>query len=253
MIPRILSQTWKSANLPPAAETLRQGWRARNPELDYRFYDDDGCRQVVADAFPDRLAEYDALTLPILKADVFRYAVVYRDGGIYADIDMECLKPVGRLLERTGCLLSVEAKLTARRQAELGYREPLQVANCIFAAEPGHPLMRRAFERSLELFARHPAGQPISVEDISGPRMLTRLLAAERFDGLTILPQVVLMAPLDYPNIWPINAYMHARHRTFGTWKAREGGPSFARRMIERNRLPNPLPPGLGRLLSTGS
>jgi mannosyltransferase OCH1-like enzyme len=245
MIPKILSQTWKSEELPAAAARLVAGWRRLNPDFEHRFYDDAGCREVVASTFPEHLGAYDALPRPVMRADVFRYAVVYRDGGLYADIDMECLKPIAPVLTSGDCILSVEARLGATRQAELGYATDTQIANCIFAAVPGHPFLRRAVNRCFELFAAHDPAQPVSVEDITGPRMLTRLLDAEPRDDVTILPQVVLMAPFEYPDIWPVNRHMYARHRTFGTWKDGQGAVSLRRRLIERNRLPNPLPAGL--------
>jgi mannosyltransferase OCH1-like enzyme len=244
MIPRLLCQTWRSATLPEAARRLQAGWRSRNPEFTYRFYDDAACRAVVAAAFPDYLADYDRLPVPVMRADVFRYAVIFRDGGLYADVDMECLKPIGPVLKGGSCIFSVEAHLGRTRQRELGYARGLQVANCIFAAEPRHPLLGAAVARSIELFRAHDSGQPIPVEDITGPRMLTRLISERAWPGLMLLPQIVLMAPLDYPDIWPINRHMHARHRTFGSWKAPGARPSSWRRFVERNRWPNPLPFG---------
>jgi alpha 1,6-mannosyltransferase len=34
------------------------------------------------------------LPIPIIKADLFRYLVLVKKGGIYADIDVLCLKPM---------------------------------------------------------------------------------------------------------------------------------------------------------------
>jgi mannosyltransferase OCH1-like enzyme len=249
MIPKILSQTWKSRDLPADAARLVEGWRRLNPEFEFRFFDDAGCRAVMAEAFPQFLDAYDALPRPVMRADVFRYAVVHRDGGVYADIDMECVKPVAPVLASGECIVSVEAHLGATRQAELGYASGVQIANCIFAAAPGHPFFRRAVERAFELFAAHDPSAPAPVEDITGPRMLTRLLSDEPRPDVTVLPQIVLMAPLGYPDIWPFNRHVHARHRIFGTWKGEAAATSLWRRFIERNRWPNPLPPGLGKLL----
>lgn len=243
MIPAILSQTWKSDQFPADLARLKKGWEQRNPEFAHRFYDDQGCREVVAEAFPDFIDDYDRLPLPIMKADVFRYAVIYRDGGVYADMDMECLRPIGKILRMGSCLLSEEAHLGRRRQADLQYRRPFQIANCIFAAAPKHPFFKAAFERAFALFRALPANAEIHVEDLTGPRMLTRLHEEIGGTDITILPQIMLMAPLDYPNIWPINRFMYARHLTFGTWKGDAETQSLGQRLIARNRPPNPVPP----------
>lgn len=250
MIPAIIHQTWKSLHFPKDVALLKQGWERLNPSFEHRFYEDAGCRKVVAEVFPDYIDDYDRLPVPVMRADVFRYAVVYRDGGVYADMDMECLKPIGSLLHLGGCVLSEEAHLGTVRQKELGYQRPIQIANCIFAAVPRHAFFRAAFERAMDLFRAHSDPQEISVEDVTGPRMLTRLYEKFTDEDVTVLPQIVLMAPLDYPNIWPLNQHMHARHRTFGTWKSEGVRQSFMRKIIERNRPPNPMPTGIKHLFA---
>lgn len=242
MIPPILSQTWKSQDLPAEGARLAATWRALNPELEYRLYDDDDARNVVAEAFPDFLGDYERLPLPILKADVFRYAVLWRDGGIYADIDMECLRPISHLLAHGTCLFSIEAHLTAKRQAELNYSRPIQIANCIMAAPPRSRLFASLVKHAISCVRAAPDIAPANVEDITGPRMLTRFLLAGRHADIHILPQIILMAPLHYPFVFPLSRHMHARHRTFGTWKTAGPQPSLRRRFIERNRWPGPFP-----------
>jgi mannosyltransferase OCH1-like enzyme len=247
MIPKILAQTWKSADLPTPAAELQRGWRSLNPDFAYRFYDDAQCREVIAETFPQHLAAYDSLPHSVMRADLFRYAVIYRNGGVYADIDMECLRPIGGLLSEASCLLSIEAHLGRTRQRELGYPEALQIANCIFAASPREPLFREAVDRGIVLFESLNRTLPLSIEDITGPRMLTRLFFERSRPHVTVLPQIVLMAPLSYPNIWPLNRHMHARHQTFGTWKTGSQHLSPLRKLIERNCLPNPLRRNLPR------
>ena len=47
---------------------------------------------------PDIVYMYRSLTAKIIKADVLRYLVMYVEGGIYTDIDVEALKPVDRFI-----------------------------------------------------------------------------------------------------------------------------------------------------------
>lgn len=241
MIPLILSQTWKTHDLPEQARTLQHGWRLNNPELDYRFYDDAACRAVIAETFPEFLDAYDRLPFGVMRADAFRYAIVYRDGGIYADIDMECLKPVVPLLAKGSCLVSVEARLGGIRQRELGYLLPFQVANCIFAAEPHHRFFADAFRQCFVDPDKARNATLDQIEDITGPRMLTRLLFSGNYPEVTVLPQILLMGPTNYPDRWPLNLFMHTRHRTFGAWKNETFRTSLWRQVIERNRMPNPF------------
>jgi hypothetical protein len=43
---------------------------------------------------PDIVYFYKSLTAKIIKADLLRYLILYNEGGVYADIDVEALKPI---------------------------------------------------------------------------------------------------------------------------------------------------------------
>lgn len=242
MIPFRLSMTWKTADLPPRAAALRADWLRLNPGLELRLYDDAGARQVVADMAPDQMALYDALPHGVMRADLFRLAVLLRDGGVYADIDMQVLRPLPPALFQSPCTVMEEAHLDPIRQRELRYAAPVQIANCIMAGAAGHPFFRAGLMRAFDLLRAHP--QPIpkaAVEDLTGPRMITRLIYERAWPDVMIAPQIQFMAPLDYPAIWPIGRHMVTRHETAGSWKEAGARASLRRRWIERNRLINPL------------
>lgn len=47
---------------------------------------------------PDIVDMYRNINATIIKADLLRYMVMYAEGGVYADIDVEALKPVSRFI-----------------------------------------------------------------------------------------------------------------------------------------------------------
>lgn len=241
MIPALLSQTWKTPDLPARAQVLCADWARLNPGLSLRLYDDAGARAVVADVAPDRLALYDRLAHGVMRADLFRWAVLLRDGGIYADIDMQVLRPLPPALFQTPCLLAEEAHLGRQRQRELGYPRPVQIANCFMSGRAGHPFFRAALERGFALAAETPAPARNRIEDVTGPRMVTRLLQGQVWPDVTIAPQIQFMAPLDYPARGPVARHIVTRHETQGSWKDGEVRPTLWRRWVERNRPVNPF------------
>jgi mannosyltransferase OCH1-like enzyme len=242
MIPPLLHQTWKSATLPDEIARYCASWIEHNPAIERRFYDDDACLDVVRRSFPAWFDAYQALPFPVQKADFFRYLIVYRDGGFYADVDMECLRPMDRFLAMDGALFSVEAHLTETRRRELGYRRPYQLANCIFAAEPRHPFLLRVIERVAQIAIERPARSRAEVEDTTGPRMLTRAFYDQPAADVRLLEQIYWMAPDLYAAIYPFNVNIHARHRFWGSWKGAGAKLPLRRRLIERNRPPPPFP-----------
>lgn len=241
VVPRILSQTWITHDLPQRAQALRARWARLNPGLDMRLYDDAGARAVMAQVLPGRLASYDAMPFGVMRADVFRLAVLLRDGGVYVDIDMRPERRLPDDLFLRPCSLSVEARLTRRRQRELGYARPLQIANCILAARPGHPFLRAALERAFALLDASPEPSRERIEDITGPRMLTRLLQDMAPADVWIGSQVQFMAPLHHPDRWPFNRHVVSRHECHGTWKPGDLKPGLWRRWVERDRWVNPF------------
>ena len=47
------------------------------------------CAAFVREEFPEYVAAYEGLQLAVERADLFRYLVVLRHGGLYSDTDTE--------------------------------------------------------------------------------------------------------------------------------------------------------------------
>jgi len=70
--------------------------------------------------------------------------VLYEYGGLYADLDMECLKPVNTALNQSDCVVSQEPLEHAEFLAPVG--TPL-VSNALMACRPGHPFFAHVITR----------------------------------------------------------------------------------------------------------
>lgn len=65
----------------------------RNPGYTSQVMDDEQSDEFVRTTYADHkelLDIYLSLTVPILKADIFRYLVLYHEGGIWFDLDVSC-------------------------------------------------------------------------------------------------------------------------------------------------------------------
>lgn len=68
-----------------------------NPTFQSEFLTDDSGDQFVRDHFaarPDILDGFLAINIPIVKADLLRYLVLYQYGGIWNDLDVSCQVPI---------------------------------------------------------------------------------------------------------------------------------------------------------------
>ena len=243
MIPSIIHQTWKSRELSEPLAGYCSSWRRLNPDCEYRFYDDARCTDFVRSEYPELAALYDSLPLAIMRADLFRYLVIHRIGGLYCDIDMECLQPFDQFFKMSAAVFAIESRLTRKRQRELHYRQPYQIANSIFASEAGHPFLKAMIERAVALIRARPRISTDMVEDITGPRCLTRLFYESRPARVHVL-QRTYWQPYDYPRIYPFTKKMFAKHHALGSWKMPNARRSLfsSRRWIEMHVPPDPFP-----------
>ena len=144
MIPRVIHQTYKSSAVPDGVRPLMASWTALNPGWVMRFYDDATCRQFVRAEFPEYYDAYLALPKDVERSDFFRYLVVLHTGGVYADIDTECRRPLDEFLRTTDTLVvGWEGEFATDEMAySRHFVRRRQVLNWVFAGAPGHPALR---------------------------------------------------------------------------------------------------------------
>ena len=92
IIPKKLFQTWHSKTLPPKMQENVAAIQRQNPELEYFLYDDNDCANYIKKHFSDEVVDaYNKLLPGAYKADLWRYCVMYIDGGVYLDIKYKCV------------------------------------------------------------------------------------------------------------------------------------------------------------------
>jgi mannosyltransferase OCH1-like enzyme len=86
-VPLDIYQTWYTKDLPPGMMNSVIKLRKDNPEFKYHLFDDDDCKKFIKEEFG--LKVYDAFENLIpgaYKADLWRYCILFKKGGIYIDI-----------------------------------------------------------------------------------------------------------------------------------------------------------------------
>lgn len=129
MIPKLIHQTWKTNVIPDKWIPLVNKVKELNPDWSYRLWTDNENDEFVRNEFPEFYRIFSVFPIGIMKADVIRYLLMYRFGGVYLDLDYEVLKPFyfGDKL----VVLPLEEKVSEH--------DPLKkVGNCFIASVPGH-------------------------------------------------------------------------------------------------------------------
>ena len=91
MNPCILHQTWKTKG-PSKFDKYVYSW-TNCKLLQRKFYDDNDIVNYIKNNFPDFLNFFLSMKNNIERVDFFRYAVMFKEGGIYADMDTILINP----------------------------------------------------------------------------------------------------------------------------------------------------------------
>lgn len=100
-IPRRVYQTWKEPALPALHARGVRRFRKLNPDCSFEFFDDDTMASYMRENYAGHpiLEIFEKITVPASKADIWRYCVLYKEGGIYCDIDSSLRVPFRKLLK----------------------------------------------------------------------------------------------------------------------------------------------------------
>lgn len=173
-IPKIIWQTAKSHNPPPESKKIMDTWNeTTNPSWTRKLLDDEELVAFMSTYYNQTVVEaFKQLPLPVMKADFFRLAVMYHKGGVYADVDVECLEPI-RTWDRTWSDVAID-----RCDVVIGMENDLHLCNWGFASRKHHPLFKKAVDLSLSRFVNNVVdiSQAHFVHAVTGPAMFTEAL-----------------------------------------------------------------------------
>jgi hypothetical protein len=191
VIPRIFHQIWLGPDpFPKDYVAYRETWRRHHPEWELRLWTEDD--------LPEGLRRPEAaerLRAPAERADILRLELLWRFGGVYADVDIECLRPIDPLIDEV--------------ELFIGLAKPGRVNNALLGAVADHPLLDRALN---EVRPREFYGYD---KEAAGPKLLDRVFAGR--------PEVTLLEPeVFYPQTPEEKQRAYTVHYERRSWKEPE-------------------------------
>lgn len=145
-IPFIVHQTFYTTNLPLKMFNIIQNNKKICPNYTFLFYDDDQCEQFIKTNFDEKTysafmklnKEYGAM-----KADFFRYCVLYKRGGVYLDIKSIILKPLYTIIKPDDiCILDIP-----RNNLEPWRKKCPTYEQWLLMFTPGHPYLKKMIDQ----------------------------------------------------------------------------------------------------------
>jgi len=179
-IPKIIHQVWIGSPLPQKYKSLIESWKRYHPDWLHILWTDKELDEL--GLINKKL--YDAATNMGEKSDIAKYELVYRFGGLYVDTDFECLMPFDILNHSCDFYTGV------------GPDRELHIYAALFAAVPGHPILKKCVERLGEI--KKNVTSPDAILFNTGPYFITRC-AVECLESL----KNAVFFPVTYFYPWP--------------------------------------------------
>ena len=187
LIPRIIHFIWLGSKIPLHASCMIETWRQQHPGWIIKIWADE-------DVEPFGLRNKEAFNRTTnfgQKSDIFRYEILYRFGGVYVDIDFECLKPFDEL--HTSCEFYTGVS-----------QENNYLYNGLIGIREGHPLMQACIEHLKTTDPIPVVGELFDALRImyeTGPYYFTRMFhAMESFctRGTTLILPPIFIYPIPH-------------------------------------------------------
>lgn len=203
-IPRKIWQTWETDPLCFQERDLLRArtWTAKNPSHRYEVLTDHNDLSYVEQHFgpsgfnrPDIIYTYKSLNAKIIKADLLRYLIMYVEGGVYADIDVEALKPIAQFIperydERDiDMVIGVEVDQPFFKDHPILGPKSQSFCQWTFMCKPRLPVIMRLIENILKWLNEVAKKQNVPISDVeldfnevivgTGPSAFTAAILAE--------------------------------------------------------------------------
>jgi mannosyltransferase OCH1-like enzyme len=162
-IPKIIWQTYKDPQetLALYMHEAMDTWKNLNPEYEHRYMDDTQAAEFIKNEYGQEW--YDIfITLPVgvMRGDLWRYMVIYKYGGVYADLDTECLKPISSwMIEDKEFIVCPETSD--------------HFCQWTFASTSGNPILKSVLDLIKDRLLNPEYGSPHFVHTHTGPAIWT--------------------------------------------------------------------------------
>lgn len=178
MIPKIIHQLWIGSK--PAPSNHMDTWKNKNPDFEYIRWNEAECiRRKMKFECQERIDEMEEING---KADIMRWEILYKYGGVFLDADSICIEPIDDVLMSTKCFAGWEHEKL----------RPGLIATGTMGFPPKHPFVKETIEWMKEnCVSVQKTGQRAWIT--VGPGLLTRVYNTGKYNEMTIFPSYTFL------------------------------------------------------------
>jgi len=177
VIPLNLFQTWYTKKLPLRMLHNVLSLKNNNPEFNHYLFDDNDCEKFIEKHFDANvLHAFRSLKPGAYRADLWRYCVLYKLGGIYLDIKYNTINNF-KLIYLTEC------------ENWVLDRGNTNIYNAMIVSKPGNPILWKAIQDIVENVKTRFYGGGFL--DPTGPGLLAKYFTKEEKDQFVLKHDIV--------------------------------------------------------------
>lgn len=136
-IPHVVHLIWLGSIPPLSVDIAIASWKKYHPDWEIKLWTDNET-SIFSWSSPRSEFFFNQVKSWSEKSDILRFEILYQYGGIYADVDVICLKAFDDLLPGLRYFACFE-----ENRLELG--RPL-IGSAIIGASPNHPIIKHCLE-----------------------------------------------------------------------------------------------------------
>jgi mannosyltransferase OCH1-like enzyme len=157
-IPFVIHQAYNTTKIPERRSIAIQTVIDQNREYTYKYYTEKDQREYMSKYFPQYLNAYNSLVPRAYQVDLFRYCLLYNEGGVYLDSGMTCHKPFRTFIPQDSTLVVPIDRWNSG------------LYNAFIASTKNHPVIQKTIDLAIERISNKQYG-PNSLW-ITGPNVL---------------------------------------------------------------------------------
>jgi len=180
----IIHQVWftlssTSKKLYKQTQRYRSSWMIKNPHWLHVIWDEGMSLSLIRHIYPQHLEMYTSYPYKIQQIDALRYFALYRYGGFYADMDVQCIRSLDEIVydyPKDIYLVESANDFSRFNLDDTRLKVDVYVSNMFMYSKANHPFWPILFIE-LEKAKDQPwyYGQHLCVMYSTGPGFLTRL------------------------------------------------------------------------------
>lgn len=229
MFPKRLHLTCKNKNAidDPVWVSCLEKFRTLYTDYDIRLYDNDDIYTLIEQHYPAALTKVKQIPVGAVLADIFRYLILYLEGGIYADMDCEPLRPIESLFDNSSVTNGNPDVILSYEFHSLWTPSyiPEQICNWFIIAKPGNYLFKRMLENcfaNLDALVSLNKGEfsyEHTILNTTGPAAFTRVVKSVGGNVLVLQSDFFCVGSWE---VVPQTANSYIKHHFTSSWKSQK-------------------------------